>query len=304
MFGETKRLVFSHWRIARHLQALKRESPITLIRALLILALAMGSVSLAPAQPSPAGQANPPGARAEVLVLGVYHMSNPGRDIFNTKADDVLAPKRQAEIAHLVQVLKKFRPTKIAVEEEVGDDRSPKAYAEYLAGKHELTRNETEQIGFRIAKELGHKTIYPTDVSAEFPFQRVQSYAKASGRAKELEALMAETGNMVKAQTQYLASHTVLETLLYMNADGKVAEDVGFYYRQAHLGEAGDWAGADLVADWFRRNMRIYSNITQLVDSPAERVLVIYGAGHLGWLRHDFSSDPTVRLRKLAEFAN
>jgi hypothetical protein len=41
-----------------------------------------------------------------------------------------------------------------------------------------------------------------------------------------------------------------------MNADRKVAEDVGFYYREAHLGEAGDWPGADLVADWFRRNIR------------------------------------------------
>ena len=30
-------------------------------------------------------------------------------------------------------------------------------------------------------------------------------------------------------------------------------------------------------------------------------VLVIFGAGHLGWLRHDFASDPTFRLRELAE---
>ena len=100
----------------------------------------------------------------------------------------------------------------------------------------------------------------------------------------------------------YLASHTILETLLYMNADDKVAQDVGFYYREAHFGEAGDWAGADLVSEYFRRNMRIYANVAHLADSPTERVLVIFGAGHLGWLRHDFASDPTLRLRKLAEF--
>jgi hypothetical protein len=34
--------------------------------------------------------------RAEVLVLGVYHMANPGQDVFNMKADDPLAPKRGA----------------------------------------------------------------------------------------------------------------------------------------------------------------------------------------------------------------
>ena len=41
----------------------------------------------------------------------------------------------------------------------------------------------------------------------------------------------------------------------------------------------------------------------QLADTPNERLLVLFGAGHLGWLRQDFASDPTIRLRKLAEFA-
>lgn len=268
-------------------------------RSLSLLALALGAALPAISQPSPAEKP----ARAEVLVLGVYHMANPGHDIFNTQADDVLAPKRQAEIAQLTAALKKFNPTKIVVEGDVFDSRITKNYADYLAGKHELTRNEIEQIGFRLAKELGHKTIYPEDADGEFPFQRIVDYAKASDRSKELDALLAEVGDMVKAQNAYLLSHTVLETLLYMNADDKVTQDVGFYYREAHFGEPGDWSGADLVADWFRRNMRIYSNVVRLADSPNERVLVIFGAGHLGWLRHDFASDPSVRLRKLAEFA-
>jgi len=268
----------------------------------LMFALTLSAILPGVSQESPA-EKPAAGIRAEVLVLGVYHMANPGRDIFNMQADDVLAPKRQADITGVIEVLKKFHPTKIAVEADVWDDRIPKRYADYLAGKHELTRNEVEQIGFRLAKEFGHKTVYPVDVDGEFPFQRIVNYAKASGRSKELDAMMAEIGGMVKAQNAFLDSHTVLETLLYMNADDKVAEDVGFYYRQAHFGEPGDWAGADLVSDWFRRNMRIYSNVAQLADSPNDRVLVIIGAGHLGWLQHNFASDPSLRLRKLAEFA-
>lgn len=271
-------------------------------RLLCTLALTLGATLPSVAQQSPAEKPATP-ARVEVLVLGVYHMANPGRDIFNMKADDVLAPKRQAEMAQVIEVLKKFHPTKVAVESDVEDDRIPKRYAEYLAGKYELSRNEVDQIGLRLAKELGHKTVYPVDVEGEFPFQRIVDYAKASGRSKELDAMMGEIGAMVKAQDQYLASHTVLETLLYMNADDKVAQDVGFYYRDAYFGEPGDWAGADLVSDWFRRNMRIYSNVVKLADSPNERVLVIFGAGHLGWLQHNFASDPTIHLRKLAEFA-
>ncbi|MEK6372645.1 MAG: DUF5694 domain-containing protein [Acidobacteriota bacterium] len=264
-------------------------------RFLCLFALTLGAAAPAAAQPPP--------ARAEVLVLGVYHMNNPGHDVFNMQVDDVLAPKRQAEIAQVIEALKRFNPTKIAVEADVYSDRRPKEYAEYLAGKHELTRNEIEQLGFRLGQELGHKTVYAVDVDGDFPWQRFVNYAKASGRTKELDALLGEIGAMVKAQNAYLGSHTILETLLYMNADAKVAEDVGFYYREAQFGEPGDWAGADLVSDWFRRNMRIYSNVMQLAGSPNERVLVIYGAGHLGWLQHDFAGNPNVRLRKLAEFA-
>jgi hypothetical protein len=271
-------------------------------RSVSILALAMGNAITALAQQAAAQKPEPPSARAEVLVLGVYHMSNPGHDIFNMKADDVLAPKRQAEIAQLIEVLKRFHPTKIAVESNAGNDSIPKRYADYLAGKHELTRNEIEQLGFRLAKELGHKTVYPVDADGEFPYQHVVNYAKASGHSKEFDAMMADWGDKFKAENAYLTSHTILETLLYMNSDDKVIEDVVFYYRQAHFGERWDWAGADLVSDWFRRNMRIYSNVVQLADSPNERVLVIFGAGHLGWLQRDFASDHSFRLRKLADF--
>src|SRR2546426_12093494 len=77
-------------------------------------------------------------ARAEVLVLGVYHMSNPGHDIFNMQADDVLAPKRQAEITQVMAVFKKIQPTKNALERDPGDNRLSKDYPHHLAGEHRV----------------------------------------------------------------------------------------------------------------------------------------------------------------------
>lgn len=268
------------------------------------LSLAVALAAALAAQPPASSPEEPASSapRAEVLVLGVYHMANPGRDIHNMRADDVLAAKRQAEIAHLIEVLKRFRPTKIAVERNVGDERIPRDYADYLAGTHELTRNEIEQVGLRLAKELGHAALYPVDADGEFPYPRLVKYAQATGRSKELDAISDAFGAEVKAQGEYLAAHTILETLLYINADEKVARELGLHQRMAHLGENGDWAGADLLADWYRRNARIFTNVTRIVDSPTERVLVIFGAGHLGLLRDAVSNDPTLRLRTLAEF--
>jgi hypothetical protein len=272
------------------------------MRTFLAAALAVVLAGTAVAAQQPRSTAPAP-ARAEVLVLGTYHMANPGRDIFNTQADDVLAPKRQAEIAQLVEVLERFRPTKIAIESSPWGNR-PAEYADYLAGKRELTQNEIEQLGFRLAKKLDHKAIYPVDVDGDFPYLRLMNYAKSAGREKEMEALRNETGEMVKAQNAYLASHTILEMLLLMNSDESSREGVAHYYKMAHFGEPGDWAGADLLAEWYKRNIRIFSNIVKLVDSPDERILVIYGAGHLGWLQEAVENDPDLRLRKLSEFVN
>ncbi|MBZ5571780.1 MAG: DUF5694 domain-containing protein [Acidobacteriia bacterium] len=240
-------------------------------------------------------------ARPEVLVLGAFHMSNPGHDIHNMQADDVLAPRRQQEIVQLIEVLKRFHPTKIAIEADIGSQRVGQEYSDYLAGKYTLSRNETNQIGYRLAKELGHHALYPIDVDGEFPWQRVVNYAKANGRAEKLNAINASWGTLVKEQGDFLQSHTVLETLEYMNSDSRAAEDMALYYATVHFGDPFDYAGPDLLAAWYQRNVRIYNNIVKLIESPNERILVIYGAGHLGWLRQDVANDPTVKLRELAD---
>jgi Family of unknown function (DUF5694) len=239
--------------------------------------------------------------RPEILVLGVYHMSNPGHDIHNMQADDVLSPKRQLEMAQLIEVLKKFRPTKIAIEASVGSKRVAQEYADYLAGKYVLSRNEDDQIGYRLARELGHHAVYPVDEDGDFPWQRVVNYAKANGIAEKLDAVSAGWGTLVKEQGDFLRSHTVLETLQFMNSDSRVARDMGFYFAVARFGEPFEYAGPDLLAAWYQRNIRIYRNIVALIDSPSERILVIYGSGHLGWLRQNVADDPAVKLRKLAD---
>ena len=243
------------------------------------------------------------GSRPEILVLGTYHMANPGRDVHNMQADDVLSPKRQQEIAELLEVLKRFRPTKIALEGDVGGSRVTREYPEYLAGKYTLSRNEIDQIGYRLAKELGHRAVYPVDVEGDFPYLRVVNYAKANGLGEQFKALETRTGEWVKAQGEFLQSHTVLETLLLMNADSSVARAVAQYFAFVPYGQPWEYAGPDLLAAWYQRNIRIYHNIRKLADSPDERILVIYGAGHLGLLRQMAASDATVRLRTLGEFA-
>lgn len=54
------------------------------------------------------------------------------------------------------------------------------------------------------------------------------------------------------------------------------ADDVRSEKRQKEAGN--DYAAADLVRDWYERNLKICANIARLAESPNERVFVIIGA--------------------------
>src|SRR5687767_2400671 len=96
--------------------------------------LTFGAAHVADAQTRP----ETPGCRdgqSPIMILGMYHMSNPGLDAVNLDADDVLQPKRQREIQELVDRLAKFRPTKIAVEAPYRSTTVPDRSEERRVGK-------------------------------------------------------------------------------------------------------------------------------------------------------------------------
>jgi hypothetical protein len=222
--------------------------------------------------------------------------------VHNTEADDVLSATRQREIEELIQVLRRFRPTRIAVEASVGNRVVGPRYDRYLAGEYTLARDETDQIALRLARELGLPTVHSVDEDGDFPYYRVLNYAKANDRKAEFDSLAAQTAERVRRENEFLRTHSVLEALRLMNADSTVARAMSEYYETyMPFGERYEYAGADLIASWFQRNIRIYHNIRALITSPAERILVVYGAGHLGWLRQMVAQDQGVTLRTLAD---
>lgn len=245
-----------------------------------------------------------PKPQAEVLILGTYHMSNPGRDILNMQADDVRSPKRQEQMKELAAVLERFRPTKIALEWGTEDQqRLDRLYNEYLDGKHELNANETQQVGFRVGKQVGLKKLYAIDVESDFPFGAVQNWAKANGHESELDAILKQGKERVIESNEYLKTHSVLEMLRRMNSGAYVRDDAGWYALAAHFGDDGDPAGAELLTQWYRRNTRIHNNLLGIIE-PGDRVLVLYGAGHLTLLRRFVQDDPTLQLHTLEDLVD
>ena len=80
-----------------------------------------------------------------IMVLGSYHMNDPGQDMFNLAADDVTAPKRQAEIQAVVDRLALWKPTKVAVESKLGDSLTQARYQAYRSGGYVAKIQSTDR---------------------------------------------------------------------------------------------------------------------------------------------------------------
>jgi hypothetical protein len=242
--------------------------------------------------------------KTHVLVLGTFHLANHNKDMFNVQADDMLAPKRQAEIAAFVESLKAFHPTKIAVEAAAGQPELNQKYRQYLAGKYTLTADEIDQIGFRLAKELGHTQLYPINVMADFPFEAVQDFAKKNGKQELLNQTLEQGPKQVEKISDTLKNGTVGDVLRYMNQAEEIRKDQAFYMTFARFAGNGEYPGPDLLTAWYGRNIRIFSNLRNVIDTPADRVLVIYGAGHAYWLERDVLDSDDLTLDRLADYVH
>jgi hypothetical protein len=246
-----------------------------------------------------AAQGMPEAKPVSVMVVGVFHMSNPGHDLHNIQVDDVLAPKRQSELAATNDGLARFHATKVMVEwpGDVTDERYPK----YLAGTLPPSRNEVVQLGFRLAKSAKLDRVFGIDVDGDFPYEAVQAYAAAHGQ----QVLLNQQNDVVQAYvqrvTQMLKVHSIGATLRAMNDPSQIRQDQGFYRQMLRVGAGMEQPGAALVSAWYKRNLLICANLIQN-SKPGDHVVVFYGSGHAFLLRQCVAETPGFVLIEPNEY--
>lgn len=247
---------------------------------------------------SPAAAAQPPrttpadGRPVEVMVVGVFHMANPGQDLMNVQVDDVLAPARQREIQQVTTSLARFRPTKVAVEWAAATvaDR----WAKHRAGTLPPSRNEVVQLGFRLAQATGSEPI-GIDAAGEFPFGPLAAFAQANGQGPLLAEMMSFGQAQVSKEERLLKTGSVATVLRSANDPDEIARNHGAYMRLLAIGKGDQQPAVDLVSQWERRNLRICANLIQAAR-PGDRVVVLFGSGHSHLLRRCVAETPGLRL--------
>ena len=231
-----------------------------------------------------------------VLLLGTFHFVSRA-DLVRPELVDMGTPARQAEISSLVGRLVDYQPTKVALELASSDRHAiNERYSAYRRGLVELDAGEQEQIGFRVAAILGHEKVFPVDDAGPKLTADISGLAATSSDLSSTWALL-ERHVTESADRQNRRLRLPLDQhLAELNAPEFRAKSLAVYLTiLARLVDDEAYDGADMVGNWYHRNARIYANILHAAQ-PGDRLLVLYGAGHISVLTHLFEAAGEVLL--------
>lgn len=228
-------------------------------------------------------------APIKVMVLGSFHFTR--APDFN----DVMAPDQQAEIQAVVDSLAAFRPTKVVVEwpsQEAAQFDS--LYQAYRAGNHELTPNERQQLGMRLAGRFGHKHIYSIDYKQKWGMQAVMDWAKKHDSS--FVAYYRQWRKEIEADDDSLHRHASIRKILRRyNTPAFLDRIQEIRMRTLEVGAGSTYVGTKPVTSVYERNFRIFANLTHVAE-PGDRIIVVYGAGHAYFFREFVDDHPRMTL--------
>lgn len=241
-----------------------------------------------------------------VLTLGTFHFDFPNLDRIQVSDEnqiDVFEAKYQNEINHLILLLERFKPTIIAIERSPKyQDRIDSLYQQYLIGKYDLHRSEDEQIGFRLAKKMGITKLHCVDVWGKSYDDISKLLSDESNKEYiDFEKSFSEHPDSIKRfepETIFKRKGIIAE-LLELNNKVNIQKSLGNYLIGHFKYESRpyDYIGADFeTGRWFNRNLRIFRNIQRIKTKSTDRILIIFGAGHLNVLNYLFECSPEYHL--------
>ncbi|WP_026021415.1 DUF5694 domain-containing protein [Paenibacillus senegalensis] len=239
-----------------------------------------------------------------IMLLGTFHMAST-QDLINVKVDGLSSSPRQQEILEAVARIKKFTPTKVALEVPTKKNEGiNQRFQEYLAGNIDLPINEIYQIGFRIAADLSHKQIYCID------WMEQGAGTKSAGEvyewAKEHQPQLFQDiyGRLLEQQRSPASSKSILEMYRDCNDPVRVRNDHTMYINMARIGKQDEYIGMEWLIWWYQRNLIMFSNLTRLLDSDEERVLFIVGSSHVQILSQFLEESGLVDVEAAAGYLN
>lgn len=241
----------------------------------------------------------------DILLLGSFH--------FKDSKTDFYSPEAQEELSSFAEALLRFSPDAVAVEFAAHQQtvvsaayqnfslsdlqNADKMRSETLGDIQMFNRmipirynNEVVQIGFRIAKMQELSEMYAIDDDSEIDGEVFEHPSSAVQEA--MNHFFDYDGS---------CGGTMTDTFQHLNSAEWSFRNHQIYLRANEVGSSENYLGVKMLAQWYERNLKIFSNIQRLAMQH-KRIFVIYGAGHLQILRDLICADARLNLVDVMQY--
>ncbi len=217
-----------------------------------------------------------------VMVVGTYHFRQ-------EEHYDELSGKNQEHISKIVSRLAEFKPTKVVIEKEPQyDSIFQSLFQKYILNDQviDTLENETFQLGFRLAKRMGHEKIYLFDDQTEFigsldgfTWEKFgEEVAKDSAFVNRHVDIIMDSFN--ENEKRY-ANLSLYDNILKRNSpEAQKWNAQRMHAYETRAGIQKSWMGPDWLGRWYQRNIRMMANLMSFNDHGNDRFVIIVGDNH------------------------
>jgi len=240
------------------------------------------------------GQISKTPPQTKIMTLGVFHFAYHNLDAIKTEKKDqisVLEEPYQSEIIAIAKAIEEFKPTIIAVEIfPEKQHRIDSLFSLYKSDKLVLGKDEVNQLAFRIGRNLNLPTIYCVNDWGSH-YDNVISIFNDSIRSTRFGDYQTKANDSIYGQCSAPKVSSIINELYQKNNPDTIKVDLANYLRGIFKYEEKpyDFTGVDFQSGrWFNRNLRIFRNVQRIPHSANDRILLIFGVGHLNLLNYFF----------------
>lgn len=240
--------------------------------------------------------------KKQILLVGTFHYANPGLDVAQLNNFNIMSEKSQKELETMSNKIKKFGPDKIFVEWEFKKQADlDKFYNKNTDSLFKNNKSEITQLALRTAKKLNHKKLYGMNLYTSFPYDSLMISMEKANQKDLMKRNEEITKSFEKDHNERIRKSSLQEMMLYYNTKQAENENLQWYLEVANrAGNPDDFTGASLVANWYKRNLYMYSLIQKLTESTDDKIMVLVGAGHASIIREFIIHDPAFEIVELS----
>ncbi len=223
--------------------------------------------------------------KIKVLNFATFHM---GETVDANKVEfDEENIENQNNAKKIVQMISKFDPTIICVEVPLEEqDELDTEFKKYLnSEKPSSYKGEVGLIAFEVGRMSKVDKIYGIDHEMEYNYNIVREIDnKIDGKTIQ---------EFYSNPFKYFPDLNVDETKLTFFDRMRIGNTNGFLDfliltnadLLTHVGSGEGFEGADEAAKFYKRNLRIYSNLNRIPATKDDRIFILTGGSHTAFLR-------------------